>query len=105
MVEHNIKAADVITAIMNGDVDDELGIIRDAVRQRERAVGEIVRLLIKPGTRVRLKNLSPKYLNGLEATVSTRPQRGKRIPVELDESIPRFGKTLNPPSQCIEVVE
>lgn len=105
MVELNLKTEDVITAIMNGNVDDDLESIQEAIRARNKVRGDIVRMTITPGTRVRLKNLSPKYLNGLEGTVSTRKRRGKRIPVDLDESIPRFGKALNPPAQCVEVIK
>jgi hypothetical protein len=95
----------VIAAIMAGQLDDGLESIQQAIRERNRSRGDVLRLTIKPGTRVRLKNLSPKYLNGLEGTVSTRKRKGKRIPVDLDEGVHRFGKTLNPPSQCLEVIE
>ena len=96
---------DIVTAIMNGSCDQSLDVLRAALRQREKTIGDITLLTIKPGARVRLKNLTPKYLNGMLGTVKggAKPN-SKRIPVELDESVPRFGKRVTPPASCLEVL-
>ena len=60
----------VIGFIINA-TDDELDRIADAIRQRQRALRALQAAAVSVGAQVRLKGLSPKYLNGLEGVVES----------------------------------
>jgi hypothetical protein len=94
----------LIIAIVNGEFDDDLEGIKNACRQREKVQGDINLMTLKPGTKVRLRGLSPQYLNGQTGVVAAGPRRGKRIRVNLDSPVGRFTKTITPPASCVEVL-
>lgn len=97
--------ASVIAAIVNGEVDDSLDRIRQAIKDRENTIASVALYTLDVGDRVRLKGLSPKYLNGLTGTIVSRPRgNSKRFGVKLDTPHPRFGSTVRPPVQCVEAV-
>ena len=104
--------ATLIASIINGDYDDDLDRIIEAVKSRRRENserrGRINALTLKPGTRVRLKGLSPKYLNGLEGEIITDPLGGSgkkhRIAVKLDHPARRYGSIVRPPGNCMEAI-
>jgi hypothetical protein len=95
----------LIIAIVNGEFDDDLEGIQNACRQRQKVQGDINLMTLKPGTKVRLRGLSPKYLNGQTGVVSTKPRRGKRISVTLDNPVGRFRGAITPPASCVEVIK
>jgi len=100
----------IIAAIINGEVDDDLDRVNEAVRSRRKELrareAHINLLTLKPGTRVRLKGLSPKYLNGLEGEIIVDPvggRRGKaRLAVKMDEPVRKYGSIIRPPAGCVE---
>lgn len=61
---------------------------------------------LKPGSKVRTKNLSPKYLNGLPATV-TRVD-GPKISIEIDEDhqfeTGRYSRNFTVPASALEAI-
>lgn len=100
----------IVQYIMDGHADDNLTDISAALGARRKQLRETQALVNKvtfgPGTRVRTKNLNPKYLSGLTGTV-TQNQAGKsRITVKLDEGqhTGRFSKTVNVPASALEQV-
>jgi hypothetical protein len=98
--------ATLIASIINGEYDDDIDRIFRALRSREneirRRAAQVNLITLTPGTRVRLKDLSPKYLNGLTGVV--KASRGARITVELDTNTDRFGKIVRPPASCVEAI-
>lgn len=98
--------ANFIAGIVNGEYDDSLTRIRQAIRDREKTIGNTNLYTLNVGQRVRLKALSPKYLNGLEGEITALPRGGsKRFAVKLDRPTHRFGSTVNPPAACLEAID
>ena len=106
---------DIVTAIQDGSVDDDLEALAEVVRLRRKELHDrearINQFTLKPGARVRLKGLSPKYLNGLEGEIVVDPlgqsRRGKsRLAVKLDrpELAGRYGSIVRPPANCVEAI-
>jgi len=95
----------LIIAIVNGEFDDDLEGIKNACHQREKVQGDINLMTLTPGTKVRLRGLSPKYLNGQTGVIAAVPRRGSRIKVTLDNPVGRFSKTISPPASCVAVIK
>lgn len=93
-----LTPSDVLAAIFDGVMDDDFDALIDAYKSRVRTVrenkGRLNALTIKPGDRVQITNISPKYLDGLEGvvlTASVGSGRGKpRFDVKVDR-MPRQG--------------
>ena len=66
-----VALPDVIGFIVSEATDGELGQITDAIRQRQRALRALQAAAVSVGAQVRIKGLSPKYLNGLEGVVES----------------------------------
>lgn len=93
--------SDTAGDILTGALDSELVAIEKAVTLRRKILAEGQSFL--PGTRVRIINIRPKYMEGKLATVKYR--EGSKVVVDLDYSIGRFiGKDLRVPVTCVEVV-
>jgi sulfate adenylyltransferase subunit 1 (EFTu-like GTPase family) len=75
---------EVYTAILSGDLDEDLdGVVR-AVNDRRRIMGDINSVTMKVGDKVQLQGLSPKSLNGLVGHITKTPSgRSKRFDVKL----------------------
>lgn len=112
---------ELIEEIVTGKWDDDLERLDEAIRARRkeerRKQAEINRLTLLPGARVRLKNLSPKYLNGLEGEVVEQQhgrKKGLRVKFVEPEDIfmrsqhrqaaQRFGSSVRVPASCVEPV-
>ena len=63
--------ADVLGFIIDGSTAGDLERITDMVRQRQRALRALQAAAVSVGAQVRIKGLSPKYLNGLEGIVES----------------------------------
>ena len=63
--------ADVLGFIIDGSAAGDLERITDMVRQRQRALRALQAAAVSVGAQVRIKGLSPKYLNGLEGVVES----------------------------------
>lgn len=95
---------DVILSILNGQEDERLDNIAEAIRQRKRAVALSRAATLKPGDKVRITGgISPKYLIGLVGEVAGPPQ-GDRIPVKLGPEAGRYSGTARTPISCVEPV-
>lgn len=81
-----MNSASIIQAVLAGDVDDDLDGISGAINDRRRSLratqSRLVFHTLKPGDKVRLVNLRPKYLVGEIATVVRKNQT--RVVVTLD---------------------
>lgn len=100
------RGADILDAIVDGEFDDDLDGVIEAVQIRRNTLNERKRLEFKVGDTVRFNaSASPKYLNGVLATV-TEKGRGKKVTVELDEHAGRFmaGSPIGAPVAILEVV-
>lgn len=67
--------------------DHDLAAIDEAVKRRRTSLVAATALTLRPGSRVRLEQVRPKYLSGLEGTVITCS--GMRVTVQLDRRIDR----------------
>lgn len=99
--------------ILDGKHDADIDALFDALREREKVVRKRRALenkaSVKVGDKVRITDIRPKYLNGLEATVvQTRGRRADDILVkfgERDFSAQRYmGAEVGVPANCIEVI-
>lgn len=99
-----MNSTEIIQAVLRGDADDNLDGIADATRERRKTVAHASFFTYKPGDRVRLVNLRPKYLVGLEATVVRRNK--SRIVVTLDNPPPggRFSGEVTASPNMIEAI-
>lgn len=88
---NEIMATDVAVAILSGRLDDDLDIIRDAMKTRKSAKAASLKDSLSVGDRVRFISGRPKYLIGLEAIVRSKKQ--KRIGIEFVDKVAagRFG--------------
>lgn len=92
--------------------NDELDILVTAIKARHRVLhhektAQAMRLL-EVGDRVRLMNLKPRYLNGIQGTIIART--GTKFSVEMDQSAPsraqyRYGGIVRCPAGCLELIE
>lgn len=72
----------LVSEILSGDWDENLDRFADVVKERKDAQSRTLFFSLKPGDRVRLKNLRPKYLVGTTAIV--RGHNRTRITVDFD---------------------
>ena len=75
--------------ILNGEADDELSAVADAVKQRESVLARNTVANLKPGDKITLAKISPKYLQGLVVEVERVNMRGRGRPVTV-----KFGDDL-----------
>ena len=81
-MSENTTPADVIAFIVARADDTDLANIIGAVNARRKTLRTIAAASVKPGLKVTLSGLSPKYLNGLTGTVKS--VEGQRCTVTLD---------------------
>lgn len=76
---------DIIQAILNGQVDDDLDGIQTAIKQRRDSLAVMLTATLKTGDKVRVKRgtIKPKYLEGQIATVDS--VANGRVYVSFDE--------------------
>lgn len=110
---------DVIGAILDGTMDEHMDELLDAYKARRNTVrnnkAQLNALTLKPGARVRLVNLSPKYLSGLTGEIvepiERTQRRGKpRFDVKVDSMPPQgtrrfYNNTVHGvPASAIEAI-
>ena len=101
--------SEICTDIVLGEHDESLDEIVEAVKDRRKALSVIRLHSIDKGDVVRVKNISPKYLNGLEAPVDKIERKTKNSYVYItcpDEYKyrNRAGREIGIPIDCIELV-
>lgn len=94
--------AQVISAIEAGYLDLNLDAIQKAIQNRKAVKTKILFYALKPGDKVKLKNISPKYLVGVTATV--KRVRTTTLTVDLDEPQGRFHKSVVCRPETVEKV-
>lgn len=101
-----ITGTTVASAILNGQLDDDFDIIKEAMNQRRESKNQLLKASLKVGDRVRFISGRPKYLVGLEAIVRSKKQ--KRIGIEFVDKTAagRFGYgTVTASPDMIEKIE
>jgi len=107
--EQDAKA--LTDGIWLGEWDDHLDWLEKAARARrkeiDRKAGALLKASVRIGQRVRLKGLSPKYLNGNIAEVVETSGRGRRVAVKLTTDVGRYraGMSVRCPASCLEIIE
>jgi len=97
----------LVADIISGKHDAELDEIINAVSQRKKLTRSqnvaMAMATIKIGDIVVLKNLSPKYVNGLKAEV--KGKKRTKLSVELvDGPVGRFGGIVTVPASNVDIV-
>lgn len=98
--------SNILTAILNGEHDDEFDAIQAAIKERRNALNIIKQAEFNEGTEVRFNNLaSPKYLVGTKAIVTKVVPGRKSVEVQLAENVGKFraGSPVRCPVAIIEV--
>jgi len=109
--------SNVVNQILSGDLDSKLDEIASALRARHKALREILSteqfLRLKPGTKVSLVKVSPRYLAGQKARVVGYASPSGKVLIEWSDlarvsaiSRGRFGTlpTTRIHVSCLEVV-
>lgn len=73
----------VVSAIIDGDLDDDLESIESAIRSRSKLTSLKKAAMFKTGDKVRFVKGSPKYLLGLSAVIIRKKQ--KNFVIKFDE--------------------
>jgi len=96
----------IIEQIINGDLDADLDGISDALRERKKLKKSKTSALnmatIAVGDIVVLRNLKPKYVNGLRAKVVGKKRT--KLEVELERPVGRFSGIVTVPVSCLDKV-
>lgn len=104
MSTETITINQVIAGIANGQFDDHIPLITNAIKAR--AELQTALLGLKPGDRVRIKpdsNLRPTYLLGIEGRVLK--VNNKTATLVLDAITGRYGQGVRCPMSALEKVE
>lgn len=104
----------MVRLIMNSASEDDIRVLGDALRsairlqQQSRALE--ARAQIIPGTtKVALRNIKPKYMNGLVGTITS--VEGNKVHVLLDSAPPvvpgrkRWSQQLTVPLSCLVILD
>jgi hypothetical protein len=104
----NINVYDILDSIRSGEQDANLDTLSEAVRDRikgTRAVNAANSLMeIAIGQPVRLKDLSPKYVNGLTAKVVGKGRSRFQVVLDSPPAGGRFNGTVTVPATCVEAI-
>lgn len=79
-----LTTVDIVDAILSGAADDDLDALTSAIKDRKEHRARVAFHVVKPGTKARLKNLSPKYMVGAPCEVVSKNQT--RIVIKVDET-------------------
>lgn len=96
-----MPAANLITAVLSGDADDNLEGLIAAVRERISVQGRVKFHSFKVGERVRLVG-GPKYIQGALGTVTAKKQTN--FVIDLDEPRGKFHRNVTCPPELLERV-
>ncbi|MDX1408321.1 MAG: hypothetical protein R3330_09310 [Saprospiraceae bacterium] len=83
--------SNIMTAILNGDHDDEFDAIYAAIKERRKALDIIKQSEFNEGMEVRFNShASPKYLQGTKAIITKVVSGRKSVEVRLAEDVGKF---------------
>ena len=100
-----MNSNEIIGAINSGEVDDDLDMIMDTARSRQRRAATARAQEFRRGDIIRVVgNISPKYLVGAEATVVE--VAGSKITARLNSEVGRYreGAEVGIPAVCVQRV-
>ena len=101
----NEIAKEILTSELSGA---ELSSLFDTIKRKQKMTRDtevaLKAVSLKPGDRVRLFGLSPKYLNGLVGEVQSVENTRARVKLEDSFNLRRFGTTPKVPLACLEVL-
>lgn len=108
--------ANVIASIVNGEWDEDLDRLIEAIKSRRKEASAkqatVNKLTLMPGAKVKLQGLSPAYLNGMTGTVVEEPgfRRNRRkatLSVKLDHAVGRYGAygAVTVPANCLVAID
>jgi len=96
----------MLTEILRGDFDKDLDKIQSALNSRKKILKQVraatLIASVAVGDKVKLKNLRPKYINGVIGEV--KKINRTTITISLPNSVGRFGSVVNCPANCLEKV-
>ena len=101
------RLCDVLHAVRQGQFDDDINDLIDTLVDRRKAVrakrATDMKSSLSVGDKVFVSNVSPKYLEGITATVVDIPRRGKKVLVRLSETIRHWteGTEVNIAASCL----
>ena len=91
----------IVNPILNGEVDETLDQIIQAVKMRKDKLKPNI-WEFQVGDRVRLVNTNPKYLNGSMATV--KKVNRTKVVIDLDTPAGRFSRNITAPLGMLEKI-
>lgn len=106
MPDNDTRWSDVVDYVV-GCTDSEVQLLYGLLRERQKTLRSIAAATaaatIKVGDKVRLRGISPKYLNGATGTVVPGGGAAKFL-VQLDQAIGKFPAALplTVPASCLE---
>ncbi len=89
-----MDAHETLDAIVGGEFDGILNVMRDAIRTREEIVARRVADSVEIGDTVVLTKLRPKYLSGLKAAVIDKHGQKITVKIDTDADTGRFSNEL-----------
>lgn len=95
----------VLTFIVTQATQEDLTRIYEACRVRNDSLARTTAILLRKGDKVRLVNIRPKYLSGLEGTVEL--VKGKTATILFTERLPgrySFQNSARVPTACLEKI-
>lgn len=99
------SAEAIARAIRTSELSSEdMEILYDAMRVKQRAIARMMVRTLKKGDRVRIGNIKPRYMEGLTGEVVET--RETKVEVLLDEGqyTGRFGRKLIIPAASLSVI-
>ena len=64
-----MELKDILLSIANGEHDESFDTIKEAIKGRKETLNGLKKMEMRVGSRVRVTDCSPKYLNGTMATI------------------------------------
>jgi preprotein translocase subunit YajC len=103
----DITYDDVTAYIMRDATATELEHIRSLAQSTAKSKATQAAYALAPGTKVRTRDLRPKYLSGLKGEIIGIAEKGNlKIKVDDDHkwALGKYPQVLNVPPQCVEAL-
>jgi hypothetical protein len=98
----------LLSEIISGTHDAELGSLSDAIHERKKLKRSqetaTAMATIRVGDVVVLKNLRPKYINGLKGKVVSKARSKISVRLNDGQNTGRFGQSVTCPASCLDKV-
>ena len=98
--------ADVQYQIMKGTFDEDLNLLSQAIKIRQKETKSQLLYSLRAGDQVILSDIRPRVLNGVTATVVKINRTRVRILIGQDSGVPaRYHRQSTVPINCVSKVE